>query len=181
MQNKIQALCLLLLTPLLVQCGNGSSDSGASASPGATRFTGTWNLVATLNVNLGGTATFITDTSDVVVSVDGNVAVLRTDSECGLTISVNGDVMTYTTQCIFPVSSDSVSTQCTLTLTTRAKMRGVPGSANLFGSFGPETEVCRGVAASYTGNLVGNRNNSDDEEDADETTDDDEGEPGDGT
>lgn len=163
-RNKIRTLCLLTIVPLLTQCGSGSSDSGASASPGATPFNGVWTLVATLNVNLGGTATFLTDTSEVEVGRDGNVAVRSTDSECSLDVTVSGDVMTYETQCIFTATSEDASAPCTLTLVTRARIRGTPGDANLFGSFGPETEVCRGVAVSYTGNLVGNQGEADDQD-----------------
>lgn len=157
MQNKIRTLCLLSILPLLAQCGSGSSDSGASASPGATRFSGVWTLVATLNVNLGGNATFLTDTSEVVVNPNGRVVVRQTDSECGLNIAVNGDIMTYETQCVFTATSGDTSAPCTLTMVARAPITGTPGTTTLSGTFGPETRVCRGVATSFTGNLVGNR------------------------
>jgi len=163
LQNKITSLCLVPLALLLTQCGSGSSESGASASAGATRFSGVWTLAATLNVNLGGNGSFFTDTSEVVVNPDGSVVVRRTDSECALDITVNGDVMTYETRCVFTATNEDASAPCTLTMVARARMTGTPGTASLSGSFGPETLVCRGVATTYTGNLVGNREELEDQ------------------
>lgn len=162
---------MLPLALTLAHCSGGSSDSGAGASPGATPFTGIWALVATLNINVAAAQTFITDTSEVIVRSDGNVDVLSTDSECSVDITVSGNIMTYETSCIFPVTTENVSTTCTLTLVTRAVIRGTPGSANLSSSFGPETEPCRGVAVAYTGNLVGTQDIEDDETDTDNGAD----------
>lgn len=147
----------LPLAAMLAACGGGSSDSGGAATGGATPFTGPWFLAATLNVNIGGTATFLTDTSRVVVGAGGNAVVTETDSECSLNVAVNGNLMTYETTCVFTAASDDATAPCVLTLRTQATIRGTPGNANLSSSFGPETEVCRGGAASYAGNLVGNQ------------------------
>lgn len=113
--------------------------------------------MATLNVNVGGTATFFTDTSRVVVGAGGNAVVTETDSECSLNVFVNGDVMTYETTCVFTATSGDASAPCVLKLRTRATIRGTPGDAKLSSSFGPRTEVCTGVAASYTGTLLGSQ------------------------
>lgn len=172
MQRIIRNLWLLSLALLLTNCSGGSSDSGGGFSPGATRFIGPWTLVATINVNIAGTATFLTQNSEVLVGNDGNVVVTNTNADCTLNIAVSGDVMTYETRCIFPVSTENISTTCTLTLRTQARIFGTPGSASLSGSFGPETLACRGVAAAYSGNLVGNQV---DEDDTDTDTDDDPG------
>lgn len=142
---------------VLAGCGGGSSESGSMATGSATPFTGPWFLVATLNVNVGGTATFLTDTSRVVVGASGNSVITETDSECGLNVVVNGDVMTYETTCVFTAASEDASAPCVLTLRSRARIRGTPGDAQLSGSFGPETRACSGAAVSYTGNLVGNQ------------------------
>ncbi len=151
-------MCLPALMLALAGCGGGSSESGGTATGSATPFTGPWFLVATLNVNVGGTATFLTDTSRVVVGASGNSVVTQTDSECSLNIVVNGDVMTYETTCVFTATSDDATAPCVLTLRSRAKIRGTPGDGQLSGSFGPETRACSGAAVSYTGNLVGNQN-----------------------
>jgi hypothetical protein len=139
---------------VMASCGGGSS-SGGGIETGGTPYTGLWQLIATLNVNVGGTQTFITDTSQVFVRQDGVTEVRQTDSQCSLDVGVIGDVMTYRTSCIFTVTNEDLSTSCTLTLTTRAMIRGAPGDGNLSASFGPKTEACRGVAAAFTGNLVG--------------------------
>lgn len=151
-------MCLPALMLALAGCGGGSSESGGTATGSATPFTGPWFLVATLNVNVGGTATFLTDTSQVVVGASGNSVVTQTDSECSLNVVVNGDVMTYETTCVFTATSDDATAPCVLTLRSRAKIRGTPGDGQLSGSFGPETRACSGAAVSYTGNLVGNQN-----------------------
>lgn len=151
-------MCLPALVLALAGCGGGSSESGGTASGSATPFTGPWFLVATLNVNVGGTATFLTDTSQVVVGASGNSVVTETDSECSLNVVVNGDVMTYETTCVFTATSEDATAPCVLTLRSRANIRGTPGNAQLSGSFGPETRACSGAAVSYTGNLVGNQN-----------------------
>lgn len=147
----------LPLVAMLAGCGGGSSDSGGGAAAGATPFTGSWHLVATFNVNVGGTATFLTDTSRVVVGAGGNAVVAETDSECSLNVVVNGDVMTYETTCVFTATSEDTTAPCVLTLRTRAAIRGTQGNARLSSSFGPDTEVCSGAAASYAGNLVGSQ------------------------
>lgn len=155
MHYIVRRLFLLPLVAALAGCGGGSSDSGAAA--GATPFTGTWFLVVTLNVNVGGTATFLTDTSRVVVGAAGNAVVTETDTECSLNVSVNGNIMTYETTCIFTATTGDASAPCTLKLRTRATIRGAQGNARLSSSFGPKTEACSGAAASYTGTLVGSQ------------------------
>lgn len=156
MQYLVRASRFLPLVLLLAGCGGGSSGSSGAAGSD-TPYTGPWFLVATLNVNIGGTATFLSDSSRVVVGASGNAVVTETDSECSVNVFVNGDVMTYETTCVFTATSDDATVPCTLTLRSRATIRGVPGSANLSGSFGPKTVVCSGAAAAYTGNLVGSQ------------------------
>lgn len=156
MQDLFRKLCLLPLAALLASCGGGSSDTGAAGGSG-TPFTGPWFLIATINVNVAGTATFFTDTSRVVVGAGGNSVITETDSECSLNVFVNGDVLTYEARCVFTATSEETAAPCVLTIRSRAKIRGTPGDAELSGSFGPNTEVCRGAAASYAGNLVGSQ------------------------
>lgn len=156
MHQVLHRLWLLSIAAMVAGCGGGDSNSGA-ATGSATPFTGTWFLAATFNVNIAGTATFLTDTSRVVVGAGGNAVVAETDSECGLNVAVNGDVMTYETTCVFTATTGDTSAPCVLELSTRARIRGAPGSARLSSSFGPETVVCRGAATSYAGNLVGSQ------------------------
>lgn len=122
---------------------------------GGTPYFGLWQLIATITVNVGGSETTISDTSTVIVRRNGSVDIEATDSSCSLNIGVNGDVLTYRTSCIFPVSLENVSTTCTLTFESRGVIRGSPNAGRLSSSFGPETKPCRGVAAAYTGNLLG--------------------------
>lgn len=156
MQQLLRRLFVPSLAALLAGCGGGDSESGAAAGS-ATPFTGAWFLRATFNVNVGGTATFLTDESRVVVGAGGNAVVTETDSECGLDVFVNGDVMTYETTCVFTATTGDTTAPCVLKIRTRATIRGTPGNANLSSSFGPRTEVCSGAASSYTGNLVGSQ------------------------
>jgi hypothetical protein len=153
-QHILRRFCFPTLVALVAGCGGGSSESGTGS---ATPFTGTWFLAATFNVNVGGTATFVTDTSRVVVGASGNAVITNTDSECSLNVFVNGDVMTYETTCVFTATSEDATAPCVLTLRTRAPMRGAPGDGRLSSSFGPDTEVCSGAAVSYAGNLVGSQ------------------------
>ncbi|HSH42240.1 MAG TPA: hypothetical protein VK973_08980 [Arenicellales bacterium] len=156
MQKTLRSICLPSLALAVAGCGGGSSDSGAAAGS-ATPYSGAWNLVATLNVNIAGNATFLTDTSRVVIGASGNSVITDTDSECSLDVVVNGDIMTYETSCVFTATSDDATAPCVLKLKTRARIRGTPGSAQLSSSFGPDTVVCSGAAASYTGTLVGSQ------------------------
>lgn len=165
MQHIFSRLWFLPLAAALAGCGGGSSESGGTGS--ATPFTGPWFLVATLSVNIGGTATFLTDTTRIVVGADGKAVITGTDSECSLDVFVNGDVMTYETTCIFTATSDDATAPCELTLRTRAGISGSQGNARLSSSFGPDTEVCSGAAASYAGNLVGSQNEPPDATDPD--------------
>lgn len=144
----------LVVALALAGCSGGGSDSGA-ASGSATPFTGEWFIVATLNVNIAGTATLLTDTTRFVVGASGNAVITETDSECGLKIYLNDNILTYESTCIFTATSGDTSAPCVLTLRAQAQIRGPQGRALVSDSFGPKTEVCRGVAASYTGNLVG--------------------------
>lgn len=146
---------LLPLTLMVASCGGGNSESGAVA--GRTPFTGPWFLVATLSINIAGTATSLTDTTEVVVGASGNVVITNTDSDCSLKISFSGDLITYETTCLFTAVTEDGSVPCSLTLKATAIIRGPVGSALASGSFGPRTEVCSGVAVSYAGNLVANQ------------------------
>lgn len=171
MRKYIRRLCLLPLLLVISSCGGGDSDSGGGIEIGGTPYSGLWQLIATLNINVGGAQSFITDTSTVFVRQNGATEVRVTDSQCSLDIGVNGNIMTYRTSCIFTVTTEDLSTSCTVTLTTRAVIRGAPGNGNLSASFGPETEACRGVAASYTGNLVGTQDIPADDTGTDDTPD----------
>lgn len=171
-RRSIANLLWLPLALLLANCGGGSSESGGGITTGGTPFTGLWQLIATISVNVGGTESTVSDTSLVFVRQNGAVEIRETDAECSINIGVNGNILTYQTSCIFPVSTENVSTSCTLTFTTRAVIRGTPGSANLSSSFGPETQACRGVAAAYSGNLVGTQHIPEDDADDDGDTDD---------
>jgi len=155
-RNLLRGLWLLPLALALASCGGGSSESGGGAA-GATPYTGPWFLTATVNVNIEGATSSIRENSEIVVGASGNAVVAKTDSDCSLSIVVNGDVMTYETTCVFTAASGDASVPCVLTLRSRAKIRGAPGNGQLSGSFGPETEVCRGAAVSYAGNLIGNQ------------------------
>ncbi|MFZ0488213.1 MAG: hypothetical protein WAL83_14550, partial [Arenicellales bacterium] len=130
----------LPLALALAGCSGGSSDSGAAAGS-ATPFTGNWFIMATLNVNVAGTATFLTDTTKFIVGASGNAVIMETDSECGLNIRVNNNILTYETTCIFTATSGNTSAPCVLTLRAQAPIRGPQGSAVVSTSFGPKTEV----------------------------------------
>lgn len=161
---------LLPLALVLAGCSGGNnSNSGAAA--GRTPFTGPWFLVATLNVNVAGAATFLTDTTRIVVGADGNVVITSTDSECSLNIVFNANVITYVTTCLFTATTEDATAPCSLTLRATAIIRGPAGSARASGSFGPRTDVCSGVAVSYAGNLVANQGGApaDDMDDMDDT------------
>jgi hypothetical protein len=159
-EKRLRNIWLLPFALTLASCSGGGTDTGA-ASGGATPFTGKWYVVATLNVNVGGTATVVTDTTQFIVGAAGNAVLTGTDSQCRLDISVNNNILNYQTTCVFSATSatgsstTSSTAACVLTVRTQAPIRGPQGSAKVSGSFGPKTEVCSGAAVSYSGNLVG--------------------------
>lgn len=152
-----RTLFLAPLALMLAHCGGGDSDSGGGGNAGATSFTGDWILRAVFNVNLGGTAHTVEDTTEVVVGASGNAVIADTDSECSLNVFVNNRVMTYETTCTFTATSDDASAPCSLTIRARGSIRGSPGNGRVSAPFGPDTVVCSGAAVSYSGNLVGSQ------------------------
>lgn len=153
--KKILTLCAILA----VGCGGGTSGGGGGTSTlaGPTPFFGLWQVIATINVIVGGTAVTLDHTSTLNVHQNGVVSIQSTDSDCALTVLANGATLIYQEQCTFATET----APCVLTFTTNAGFSG----DNVSGSFGPDSFVCVGSATSYTGNLVGSRFDPDAEND----------------
>ncbi len=144
---------LLLLTIACLGAGcNGGSSTGGGSIVGPTPHSGVWNLSATINVIVGGTATAVSHTSTIEVQPTGTALIQETDTDCALSVAVAGDILTYEEQCVFATEN----APCTLKLQSTARISG----DGLAGPFGPKTEVCSGVATSYSGNLLGTREES---------------------
>lgn len=151
----------------LTACGGGGSSGGGGALIGPTTHAGTWTLVATITAIVAGTSSVFSTISVVNVQSSGAVGILSSDTECALQIFVNGDTLTYRESCIFPGESttqgDTTTTRAPCTLTMQAIARLITNALATTGVFGPETLVCSGSAASYSGTLVVTRGVSEDE------------------
>lgn len=76
-----------------------------------------------------------------------------TDTDCALSIFVNGNKLTYEETCVFPgaTGENSDNAACTLKMLSIAS---IVSSTTGSGTFGPKSLVCTGSAASYSGTLV---------------------------
>jgi hypothetical protein len=150
-------LSLLLVMTSLTACSGGSSGGGGGARQGPTSHAGFWELRAAITAIVGGSTNDINTTSQVRIESNGAVSILTTDTDCALTIFVNGNTMTYEESCVFPGTSteDSTGAPCTLDLKSVATFTS---STSASGVFGPKSLVCVGSAASYSGTLVALRN-----------------------
>ena len=152
--------CAVTLTILLVvtACSGGSSDGGGSLQ-GPTKHAGRWTLTAVITAIVAGTTFNINTTSLVNIQSNGAVGILSTDTDCALSIFVNGNIMTYREECVFPgaTGGDGENGQgtdrapCTLEMEAIARIVSTTSGS---GTFGPESLVCSGTAASYSGTLV---------------------------
>lgn len=146
----------LLLT--ITACGDSatsSNDSGSAfGSPGATPFSGTWNINARLAVQAGSTTTNISQTSTVIVNSNGSTGIASTDTDCSVRINFNGSTINYQTTCLINNGVEGAAA-CTLTFTGFAAITGSSSNAAAGGSFNPQTLACNGAAVSYTGTIAG--------------------------
>jgi hypothetical protein len=149
-------LSFLLVLASLTACSGGSSGGGGGARQGPTSHAGFWELSAVITAIVGSTNN-INTTSQVSIESNGAVSILTTDTDCALTIFVNGNTMTYEESCVFPGTStdDSTGAPCTLDLKAVATFTS---STSASGIFGPKSLVCVGSAVSYSGTLVALRN-----------------------
>ena len=151
--------CAVTLTILLVvtACSGGSSDGGGGSIQGPTTHAGRWTLTALITAIVAGTTFNINTTSLVNIQSNGAVGILSTDTDCALSIFVNGNIMTYREECVFPGATGGDDGQgsdrapCTLEMEAIARIVSTTSGS---GTFGPESLVCSGTAASYSGTLV---------------------------
>ena len=146
-------LSFLLVLVAATACSGGSSGGGGGALQGPTAHAGFWTLKAVITAIVGGSTNDINTTSQVRIESNGAVSILTTDTNCALSVFVNGNTMTYEETCVFPGTSteDSTGAPCTLELKAVANFTS---STSASGTFGPKTLVCVGSAASYSGTLV---------------------------
>ena len=148
----------VVLVVALTACSGGGSGGGGGGFIGPTTHSGTWTLEATITTIVGATSSVIFTTSVVDVQSNGAVGILSSDTECALQIGVNGNTLTYRESCIFPGESttegDTTTTRAPCTLTLQAVAIIITNALVTSGPFGPETLVCSGSAASYSGTLV---------------------------
>lgn len=138
---------------VLAACSGGSSGGAGSAVQGPTTHDGFWTLRAVITAIVGSGTNVIDTESQVRIESNGAVSILTTDTDCALSIFVNGNTMIYTETCLFAGASteDSTGAPCTLKMETKATFTSnVSGS----GTFGPKTLECLGSVASYSGTLI---------------------------
>lgn len=147
---------LLLLLLLAVACSGGSSD-GSGSVQGPTQHAGRWTLEAVITAVVAGTTFNINTTSQVDIRSNGAVGIITTDTDCALSIFVNGNTLTYEEACVFPgaAGEDSDNAACSLKMVSVATFVSAKSGS---GTFGPKSLVCTGSAASYSGTLVAARN-----------------------
>ena len=155
MRKLVTALALAFA---LTACGGGGSDGGGGSIVGPTTHDGVWTLEATITAIVAGDTSVFQTVSVVDVQSNGAVGILSSDTECALQIGVNGNTLTYRESCIFPgettTEGDTTSTRAPCTLTMQAVATIITNALVTTGPFGPETLVCSGSAASYSGTLV---------------------------
>lgn len=145
----------VLILAVVSGCSGGETEGGGG-SAGATLHDGFWTLVARITAIVGGAVNALEHTTKIKIEKTGNVAILSTDSTCGLTIFVNGNMLHYEEKCVFPGAAEDGGDNVACTLTMRTVAQIVTPQAGS-GTFGPETLVCTGTAASYSGTLVATR------------------------
>ena len=154
--RKCALLAVLMLT---VSCNGGSSDGDGGSVRGPTNHAGKWTLEAKITAVVGGTTFNINTESLVDIRSNGSVGIISTDTDCALSIFVNGNRLTYEEACVFPgaTGEDSDNAACTLKMLTVATIVSTTSGS---GTFGPKSEVCTGTAASYSGTLIAVRGGS---------------------
>lgn len=146
-------LTFLPVILVLSACKGGSSGGAGAAVQGPTTHAGAWTLDAVITAIVGGNTNVVETTSQVRIESNGAVSILTTDTDCALSVFVNGNTMTYRETCVFPGVSteDTTGAPCTLDMEAIATFTS---NTSASGTFGPKTLVCVGAAASYSGTLV---------------------------
>jgi len=146
-------LLLVIVLPALGACSGGSSSGGGFAVQGPTTHAGAWTLQALITAIVGSSTNTIETRSQVRIESNGAVSILTTDTDCALSIFVNGDRMTYRETCVFAgeTTDNSTGAPCTLEMEAIATFTSKVSAS---GTFGPKSLVCVGTAASYSGTLV---------------------------
>lgn len=152
--TKVASILTFLL--LFTACGGGSTGDGAGSLQGSTPHAGFWTLQAVITAIVGGTTNNIDTTTKVNIQSNGTVGILETDTDCALSIWINGNTLTYKEQCVFQGTTGTgddggISATCILDLQTRAVITSTTLGS---GVFGPKSFVCTGMATSYSGTLL---------------------------
>jgi len=144
-----------LLLPILVlaACSGGSSGGAGIAVQGPTTHAGFWTLRAVITAIVGGGSNLVETESFVRIEDNGAVSILQTNTDCALSIFVNGNTITYRETCLFAGAATETSpgAPCTLEMESKATFTS---NVSASGTFGPETLECLGSVASYSGTLV---------------------------
>jgi hypothetical protein len=153
MRKLLSAIAILLV---LSACSGGGSDDGGGSGPGPTTHAGRWTVVAIITAIFGGTVHNIETTSNINILSSGTVGIIETDTECALSMYINGNSLNYKEVCILEgtAAEDSDNVPCTVEFETRASIVSPTLGS---GTFGPEQFVCLGRAISYSGTLVATR------------------------
>lgn len=116
-------------------------------------------MEAIITAIVGGNVHNIETTSNINILSSGSVGIIETDTECALSMYVNGNTINYKEVCILAgsPSEDSDNVPCTVDFETRATIVNTTLGS---GTFGPEQYVCLGQAVSYSGTLVATRDSS---------------------
>ena len=113
---------LIFLPFALAACSGGSSGGAGPALQGPTTHAGFWTLRAVITAIVGGGSNVVETESQVRIESNGAVSILRTNTDCALSVFVNGNTMTYRETCIFPgaATEDSPGAPCTLEMEAKA-------------------------------------------------------------
>ena len=134
---------------LLSACGGGTSSGGGLPLTGPASNPGLWEFLTSITVVVEGSTQTLEHTTVANVAASGAVTVTETDSDCALSIFVNGNVLNYWEDCTFNTST----VPCVVELRSTGTFFGNTVSS----SFGPKSFICQGVPVSFSGNLVGKK------------------------
>ena len=134
---------------LLSACGGGSTSGGGLPLTGPTSNPGLWEFLTSITVIVEGSAETLEHTTVANVESSGAVTIQETDSDCAVSIFVNGNVLNYWEDCTF----STTTSPCVVELRTTGTFFGDAVSSN----FGPRSFVCSGVPVSFSGNVVGRK------------------------